>query len=368
MMNVGLGIGDIILGNEPSMVEALLIVILVIWVPFWIYKAYTNRKIKEFVYDRIVNSWYFNQEIRNGYYRCKFDIDPSKSIKIYDKEECDRSRPLQNQYEYYKREAIYLPRPFVDEEYWDGIMIGKYGGRVLNPVGGMTKGDYWFATFNGVEINKHIWEVEMDSKIIDAVCWYIKAIKTVYKAREINKNSLFVKLLKEAERAAEKLIYGIKSDEEWFYKICFIIDVILVEKLYEEERVEEVVKKFTEINNELNGRIDFYYEACCYLKEYMEKTGEGIITAEPVQAVPDPEEPDAAPVQSDAEGEFAEQILAELIEEGFTGDELLSEFKKRQAKVKPAVESVLSEAKEIAHGRGAYSTYEDVFGAGEKQR
>lgn len=112
--------------------------------------------------------------------------------------------------------------------------------------------------------------------------------------------------------------------------------------------------------------LHFYVEAYQYISELISK--EGIITAEPVQAVPDPEEPDAAPVQSDAEGEFAEQILAELIEEGFTGDELLSEFKKRQAKVRPAVESVLSEAKEIAHGRGAYSTYEDVFGAGEKQR
>ena len=41
----------------------------------------------------------------------------------------------------------------------------------------------------------------------------------------------------------------------------------------------------------------------------------------------------------------AEQILADLIAEGFSGQELLDEFKTRQAKVRPAVEAMLEAAK-----------------------
>lgn len=61
-------------------------------------------------------------------------------------------------------------------------------------------------------------------------------------------------------------------------------------------------------------------------------------------------------------GEFAEQILAELIAEGLSGDELLSAFKKRQAQVRPAVESMMTEAKNVATGKGLYNTYDDIFG------
>lgn len=68
----------------------------------------------------------------------------------------------------------------------------------------------------------------------------------------------------------------------------------------------------------------------------------------------------AAPVSG---GEFAEQILADLIAEGYTGSELLDEFKARQAKVRPAIEALLEEAKEVAHGKGQYSTCDDVFGS-----
>lgn len=68
------------------------------------------------------------------------------------------------------------------------------------------------------------------------------------------------------------------------------------------------------------------------------------------------------PVKKDAGGEFAEQILAELIAEGKSGQELLDEFKKRQAGIKPAVGKMLAEAKAAAHGQGEYMTYEGVFG------
>ena len=69
------------------------------------------------------------------------------------------------------------------------------------------------------------------------------------------------------------------------------------------------------------------------------------------------------PARTNSGGEFAEQILAELIAKGLTGDELLKEFKNKQAKVRPAVEAMIAEADEVASGNGEYYTYDDVFGS-----
>lgn len=71
------------------------------------------------------------------------------------------------------------------------------------------------------------------------------------------------------------------------------------------------------------------------------------------------------PAKTLSGGEFAEQILAELIAEGHSGDELLREFKNRQAAVRPAVEEMLSDAEKAAHGETAFSTYDDIFGKEE---
>lgn len=68
------------------------------------------------------------------------------------------------------------------------------------------------------------------------------------------------------------------------------------------------------------------------------------------------------PIKTVAGGEFAEQILADLIKEGLSGEELLSEFRKRQAQVRPAAEAILAKAEDIAARRAEYATYEDVFG------
>ena len=68
------------------------------------------------------------------------------------------------------------------------------------------------------------------------------------------------------------------------------------------------------------------------------------------------------PVKTVSGGEFAEQILAELILEGLSGEELLSKFKEKQAQVRPAVEAMLSDAEEVAEGNGEFTTYDDVFG------
>lgn len=71
------------------------------------------------------------------------------------------------------------------------------------------------------------------------------------------------------------------------------------------------------------------------------------------------------PVRSESGGEFAEQILAELIAEGLSGEELLTEFKARQAKIRPAVEAMIADAEAAAAGTGEYESYEDVFGTEE---
>ncbi|MDO4477931.1 MAG: AbrB/MazE/SpoVT family DNA-binding domain-containing protein [Lachnospiraceae bacterium] len=62
-------------------------------------------------------------------------------------------------------------------------------------------------------------------------------------------------------------------------------------------------------------------------------------------------------------GEFAEQILAELLAEGYQGDALLQEFRVRQSRIRPAVEAMLDEARNVAQGKGEYATFEDVFGS-----
>lgn len=67
------------------------------------------------------------------------------------------------------------------------------------------------------------------------------------------------------------------------------------------------------------------------------------------------------PIKAVAGGEFAEQILADLIKEGLSGEELLSEFKRRQAQIRPAAEAMLANAEDIATGKAEYATYEDVF-------
>lgn len=69
------------------------------------------------------------------------------------------------------------------------------------------------------------------------------------------------------------------------------------------------------------------------------------------------------PVRPNSGGEFAEQILADLIAQGLSGDELLSAFKETQTKVRPAVEAMLVEAERAASGEGDFATYDDVFGS-----
>lgn len=61
-------------------------------------------------------------------------------------------------------------------------------------------------------------------------------------------------------------------------------------------------------------------------------------------------------------GELDEQILADLISQGYSGTELLSKFKEARSKVPEAVQAMIKTAIDAAHGIGEFYTMEEVFG------
>jgi len=67
------------------------------------------------------------------------------------------------------------------------------------------------------------------------------------------------------------------------------------------------------------------------------------------------------PVRDDG-GTFDEEILADLIAQGFSGNELLAKFKQTRRKIRPAVEALLDEAKQAAAGQANALSYDEVFG------
>lgn len=68
----------------------------------------------------------------------------------------------------------------------------------------------------------------------------------------------------------------------------------------------------------------------------------------------------------DGGGEFDEQILADLISQGLSGQELLAKFKETRRQIRPAVERLLDEARLAAAGETQAFTYENVFGVEDK--
>lgn len=69
------------------------------------------------------------------------------------------------------------------------------------------------------------------------------------------------------------------------------------------------------------------------------------------------------PVKTSAGGEFAEQILADLIQQGYSGEELLARFKDAQSQVRPAVEAMTYDARRAARSESPFISYVDIFGA-----
>ena len=64
-------------------------------------------------------------------------------------------------------------------------------------------------------------------------------------------------------------------------------------------------------------------------------------------------------------GEFAEEILADLLAQGYAGDELLAQFKAAQSKVRPAVEKLIDEADKLAMKKDGAISFEELFDSEE---
>jgi len=72
------------------------------------------------------------------------------------------------------------------------------------------------------------------------------------------------------------------------------------------------------------------------------------------------------PIKETAGSEFSEQILADLIKQGLSGNELLTRFKEMSRRITPAMDKLIDEADNIAKGKKKGATMADVFGAEEK--
>lgn len=72
------------------------------------------------------------------------------------------------------------------------------------------------------------------------------------------------------------------------------------------------------------------------------------------------------PVKENTGNEFSEQILADLIAQGLSGQELLAKFKELSKKIAPAMEKLISEADSIAKKEKKGASMLDIFGAEDK--
>lgn len=71
------------------------------------------------------------------------------------------------------------------------------------------------------------------------------------------------------------------------------------------------------------------------------------------------------PAAGSDSGEFAEEILSDLLSQGYSGDELLAKFKETRRKIRPAVESMIAEADAEARREAPSASFEEIFGKGE---
>lgn len=65
--------------------------------------------------------------------------------------------------------------------------------------------------------------------------------------------------------------------------------------------------------------------------------------------------------------DFSEEILADLIAQGFSGEKLLKEFKHQTAKLRPAVLSLIAEADTLAQSPNGSKTIEEIFSLTPKE-
>ena len=117
--------------------------------------------------------------------------------------------------------------------------------------------------------------------------------------------------------------------------------VAAAQRIPEQKRVTISSKRQFTIPQKFYSELGFGRDAICTMAD-------GMLIIEPASHI--------------SGGEFAENILADLIADGYSGQELLTKFKERQAKMRPAVEVLLEKARDAAHGKGEYATYDEIFG------
>jgi len=67
------------------------------------------------------------------------------------------------------------------------------------------------------------------------------------------------------------------------------------------------------------------------------------------------------PVRDTNAGEFSEQILADLISQGYEGPALLEKFKENSRAIRPAVRRMIEEADEFAKSGEGRIPMEELF-------
>lgn len=65
----------------------------------------------------------------------------------------------------------------------------------------------------------------------------------------------------------------------------------------------------------------------------------------------------------ESNGEFSEQILADLIAQGLHGDELMTRFRDMNRAIRPAVKVLIAEADKAAAKKAELASMSDVFGS-----
>lgn len=68
------------------------------------------------------------------------------------------------------------------------------------------------------------------------------------------------------------------------------------------------------------------------------------------------------PIAAQSDGAFSEQILADLIAQGYSGEDLLARFKAAQKKVRPAVMHMIEEADALATSDQRGPSLDDLLG------
>ena len=67
-------------------------------------------------------------------------------------------------------------------------------------------------------------------------------------------------------------------------------------------------------------------------------------------------------VEPESSGEFAEEILADLLAQGYQGNELMEKFRMMNRSMRSAASKLIEEADRIAAGEVPSATMSDIFG------